>query len=160
MTVGCSDLLGDHCSARTSRRPSSTCDMTLPESDFTFEVSNERSSVMSCDTLTTEAFGNPPSDLLKRTLPGAAAKPKLEVTTATMTVAMRLSLNGFDWTTRTGRRKPGPEPVGPGNDAHHNSPRFICDCPDLRARYGLFHGRVLYGINRVQSLRHGLRAML
>src|SRR5699024_6979893 len=132
--------LGDHCSARTSRRPSSTCDMTLPERDFTLDGSNERSSVMSCDTLTTEAFGIPPSDLLKRTLPGAAAKHKLEVTTATMTVAMRLSLNGFDWTTRTGRRKPGPEPVGAGNDAHHNSPRFICDRPELRARHGLFHG--------------------
>lgn len=107
----------------------------------------------------TAAFDNPPSDLLKRTFPGAAAKPRLEVTTATMTVAMRLSLNGFDWTTRTGRRNPGPEPVGIGKDAHHNSPRFISDCLDLRMRHDVFQGRVLYGINRVQPLRNGLGAV-
>jgi hypothetical protein len=48
----------------------------------------------------------------------------LDVTASTTTVLMRLWLNGLDCTMSTGRREPGPEPVGSGNEAHHTSPRF------------------------------------
>ena len=133
--------------------------MTLPESDLTMEVSNERSKVMSCDTLTTEAFGNPVSDLAKRMFPGAAANAKFDVTTATMTVAIRLSLNAFDWTTNTGRRKPGPEPVGAGREAHHNSPRFICHRLELCMCHGLLHTGALSGIDGVQAISDSLGAV-
>ena len=34
--------------------------------------------------------------------------------------------------TRTGRRKPGPEPVGSGMLAHHISPRFMIQGSQLR----------------------------
>lgn len=134
--------------------------MTLSESDLTLEVSSERSKVMSCDTLTTEAFSNPASDLVKRTFPGAAANAKFDVTTATMTVAMRLSLNAFDWITSTGRRKPGPEPVGAGREAHHNSPRFICNRSELRVCDGLLHARTLCGIDSIQLISDSLGAVL
>jgi hypothetical protein len=49
------------------------------------------------------------------------------VMTATTTVEIRLALNGLDWTTNTGRLRPGPEPVGTGNEAHQISPRFMFD---------------------------------
>lgn len=88
--------------------------------------------VTTCDTLTIDALGSPASDRARRTLPGASASARFDVTTATMTVLMRLWLNGLDWTTSTGRRKPGPEPVGSGNDAHHTSPRFMAQCRVLR----------------------------
>lgn len=159
MTVGRSDLFSDHRSASTSRRPSSTCDMTLPGRALTLDVSSERSKVMSCETLITEAFGSPASDFAKRTLPGAAAKARLDVTTATMTVAMRLSLKGFDCTTTTGRRKPGPDPVAAGREAHHNSPRFIFNHAELCLRHGLFQVRTLHGIDRVQLIGNSLGAV-
>lgn len=63
----------------------------------------------SCETFTTEGFANPESALPTRTLPEALASARLDVTTATIAVAIRLRLNGFAWTMRTGRRKPGPD---------------------------------------------------
>ena len=51
--------------------------------------------------------------------------------TATTAVEMRLSLNGSDWMTSTGRRNPGPEPVGGGNVAHQTSPRFTAQALEL-----------------------------
>lgn len=48
------------------------------------------------ETLTTEGFDKPESDFAMRTLPGAFANARLDVKTATITVAIRLSLNGFD----------------------------------------------------------------
>src|SRR6266852_3628772 len=62
---------------------------------------------------------------------------------------MRLALNSLACTTSTGRRAPGPEPVGSGSEAHHTSPRYtttphaaakapgVASAPD---RAGCFHG--------------------
>ncbi len=69
--------------------------MVLPVRALIFEVSSVRSKVRIYDTLTTDGLDKPESDLAKRTLPGASANARFDVTTATMTVAMRLSLKGF-----------------------------------------------------------------
>ncbi len=113
-------------------------------------TSSWRSSVMICETLTTDGFERPESDLPSRTFPGASASAKFEVTMATITVAMRLSLNGFDWTTTTGRLNPGPEPVGSGSEAHQSSPRFIAKVGRLRAGELSRHYRLLLGVDAVQ----------
>lgn len=52
--------------------------------------------VNTCDTLMTDGFDNPDSVLPTRIFPGASANAKLDVIVAMTTVAMRLSLNGFD----------------------------------------------------------------
>ncbi len=44
------------------------------------------------------------------------------------TVLMRLLLKLSDETISTGRRNPGPEPLGSGKDAHQISPRFTSSC--------------------------------
>ena len=65
-----------------------------------------------------------------RTLPGESANDRFDVMTAAITVAMRLWLNGSDWITSTGRRKPGPEPVGAGSDYLVESVQFM-NLPDV-----------------------------
>ena len=79
----------------------------------------------------------PDSDFPTRTFPGASARSRFDVTTATI-IAMRLSLNGFD---RTSHLNPGSDPDGAGKEAHQISPRLMTQ--------GLF----LRGGNRVLETR-------
>jgi hypothetical protein len=83
------------------------------------------SSVRSCDTFATESFGSPVVRAESRTFPGAKAHFRLLVRRTHTTVAMRLWFSASLWTTTTGLRKPGPEPVGLGRSAHQISPRDI-----------------------------------
>ena len=115
----------------TNRRPWSIRAMVAAGSGRTLSVSSVLSMVKICETLTTEGLDNPDSALAVRTLPGASASAKLDVITATMAVEMRLSLKGSDWITRTGLRKPGPEPDGGGKVAHQISPRFTAQPLEL-----------------------------
>jgi hypothetical protein len=80
---------------------------------------------MICDTFTTESRERRVSLREQSTLPGAEASARFDVITATTTVWMRLALKSSACTTRTGRRYPGPEPVGLGREAHQISPRRI-----------------------------------
>src|SRR3990170_3123832 len=80
--------------------------------------------VMICETLATESLGRPVLFLGRITFPGASARRRLLVMTTTTVVAIWLALKASFWTTRTGRRKPGPEPPGSARDAHQISPRF------------------------------------
>ncbi len=113
-------------------------------------VSMLRSMVIICETLITEGFESPDSDLAIRTFPGASASDRFEVTTATITVAMRLSLNGFDWMISTGRRSPGPEPTGTGKEAHQSSPRFMTKNQSLRLGKRFVKTRGCVGVDRVK----------
>ena len=88
----------------------------------TSSVSNERSSVMSCDVFTTESFGRPVALAESITFPGASAQRRLLVSGTQTTVLMRLRLRASPWTTNTGRRKPGPEPIGSGRLAQYTWP--------------------------------------
>lgn len=112
-------------SPRTVRRPWSISIIFLSDSRRTCSVRSVRSRVRTWLTLTTEVFPRPDSLFAISTLPGAAESRRLDVMAATTTVAIRLELKGLDWTTRTGRRRPGPDPVGSGSEAHQISPRFI-----------------------------------
>jgi hypothetical protein len=109
-----------------------------------------RSIVIVCETLITDDFVSPDSDLPTRTFPGASASARLDVTTVTTTVAMRLSLKGFDWTISTGRRNLGPDPVGVGKDAHQISPRFMTQCLSLRLRKRFIEARRDRGVDGVK----------
>ena len=68
--------------------------------------------------------------------PGACAKRRLEVIVAASTVLMWLALNSLDETITTGRRKPGSEPLGAGNDAHQISPFFTTSGRYLACCFG------------------------
>jgi hypothetical protein len=70
----------------------------------------------------TESFGNPVARARKLTLPGAFASRRLLVRGIATTVAMRLRLKALPCTIRTGRRRPGPEPIGSGRSAQKTSP--------------------------------------
>jgi hypothetical protein len=100
---------------RTSRRaPAVTCPTRF--------VSRPLSIVMTWDTFATESFGNLVMRWLRRRLPEASARRRLLVSGTTTTVLMRLRLNAFPCTMRTGLRQPGPEPTGPGRSARKTSP--------------------------------------
>lgn len=88
-------------------------------------VSSSRSTVMSCETFATESLGNPVSRARRIRFPGAEARRRLLVRGTTTTVAIRLRLKALPWTTRTGRRNPGAEPVGSGRSAQTTSPCAI-----------------------------------
>ncbi len=107
----------------TSRKPSSisaSCGCaTLPIRS----VRKDLSTVSTCETLTTEGLLRRVPRVGIRTLPGASARRKFEVTTAATTVLMRLALKLSDEMMSSGRRNPGPDPAGSGSDAHHSSPR-------------------------------------
>lgn len=75
-----------------------------------------------CDTLATESFGKPVRRAERRRFPGAKAHLRLLVSGTQTIVAMRLRLIASHWTTTTGLRKPGPEPLGAGRSAHQTSP--------------------------------------
>ena len=74
----------------------------------TRDVRSRLSTVISCETFTTESRASPTALRPRRTFPGAAARRRLEVTTAQIVVPIALSLKSLDCTTRTGRRKPAP----------------------------------------------------
>ncbi|MGL4232422.1 MAG: hypothetical protein ACRCWJ_13745, partial [Casimicrobium sp.] len=79
----------------TSLSPVSISTRSFAGRALTRWVSSSRAIVISYDTLTTDGLGKPDSDLPKRTLHGAFSRNKFDVMTATMTVAIRLSLNAF-----------------------------------------------------------------
>lgn len=86
---------------------------------------NDLSTVMICETFTTDGFESPEPLVGMRTFPGASASRRFDVTTAAITVLMRLVLKLSAETINSGRRKPGPDPDGLVNDAHQSSPRRI-----------------------------------
>lgn len=91
----------------------------------TSSVSNARSRVMSCEAFATESLGNPVALAGSITLPGASAQRRLLVNGTQTTVLRRLRLRASPWTTKTGLRKPGPEPVGSGRFAQYTWPWAI-----------------------------------
>ena len=105
----------------------------------TSSVSNSRSRVMIWDAFATKALGSPVARAGSRTLPGASTKRRLLVKGMQTTVLMRLRLSASPWTTNTGLRKPGPEPVGSGRSAQYTWPWAItiqrlqaCVAPPLK----------------------------
>jgi len=85
-------------------------------------VSNSRSRLMICEKLATESFESPVARARRSTLPGASTQARLLVKGTQTAVLMRLRFSASPWTTNTGRRNPGPEPVGSGRSAQ-------CTCP-------------------------------
>lgn len=142
-------LVGRH-SPKTKSKPKLTRSITRPGNARTWSVSSPRSSVSICDTLTTDGLGSPESLLLNRTFPGASANARLEEMTNTTTVEIRLKLKGFDCTTRTGRRRPGPEPTGSSSDAHQTSPRFMSQRSHLRTHQRGVNSRIFPAIDLVE----------
>jgi len=92
------------------------------ESLPTSSVSNSRSRVMICEALATESLGRPVPRAKRSTLPGASAQRRLLVRGTHTTLLIRLRFSASPWTTRTGLRKPGPEPVGSGRFAQYTWP--------------------------------------
>jgi hypothetical protein len=88
----------------------------------TSSVSSSRSRVMIWEALATESLGRPVARAGRSTLPGASAQPRLLVKGTQTTVLMRLRLRASPWTTRTGLRNPGPDPVGSGRFAQYTWP--------------------------------------
>ena len=84
-----------------------------------------RSTEMSWVTFATDGRGSPVSRPDRATLPGVDDHLRLLVRGTQTTVRSALRLNASDWTTTTGRRKPGPEPDGSGRSAHQTSPWAI-----------------------------------
>jgi len=95
------------------------------ESLPTSSVSSSRSSVMICEVFATESLDKPVVLAGKSTLPGACAHTRLLVNGTHTTVRIRLRLSGSPWTTTTGLRNPGPEPVGSGRSAQYTWPWAI-----------------------------------
>ena len=58
-------------------------------------------------------------------VPGASAQRRLLVRGTQTTVANRLRFRASPWTTITGRRNPGPDPVGSGSSTQQTSPWAI-----------------------------------
>jgi hypothetical protein len=85
-------------------------------------VSNSRSRVMIWEALATESLGRPVARAGRSTLPGASAQLRLLVKGTHTTLLIRLRFSASPCTTRTGRRKPGPEPVGSGRFAQYTWP--------------------------------------
>lgn len=88
----------------------------------TSPVSSSRSRVMIWEAFATESLGRPVARPGRRTLPGASAQRRLLVNGTQTTVLTRLRFKASPWTTTTGLRKPGPEPVGSGRLAQYTWP--------------------------------------
>jgi hypothetical protein len=88
-------------------------------------VSNSRSRLMICETFATESLGSPVVRAGRSTLPGASAQARTLVKGTQTTVLMRLRFSASPWTTNTGLRKSGPEPVGSGRSAQYTCPWAI-----------------------------------
>ena len=80
------------------------------------------------ETFATDGTDRPVPLSGRLTFPGASARRRFEVMTAAITVLMRLSLKLFAEIISTGRRYPGADPAGSGNEAHQISPRRITTC--------------------------------
>src|SRR5215471_5348007 len=104
---------------------------TLPTSS----VMRSRSRVTICEALATESLGKPAAFDGSCTLPGACAQTRLLVNGTQTTVRIRLRFSASPWTTITGLRNPGPEPVGSGKSAQYTCPWEITIRP-LRAYVG------------------------
>ena len=74
----------------TRRIPASTSFNMVASMLPIFSVKKDLSTVINCETLTTDFFGNPDSFFDKRILPGASASRRLEVITTAITVFIRL----------------------------------------------------------------------
>src|SRR5262249_40249313 len=98
-------------------RPSGTPFTACPRSSLL--------SVTRAVTLTTESRGRPVSAAGRKTLPGMVAIAVLDVMTATMTVASRLSLYEADWTTGRHRRPQDRLLAGPGGHLGRATPRIV-----------------------------------
>ena len=107
---------------RTTLMPDNTSSVFERESLPTRSVSNDLSSAITCETFATESFGRPVRRDWRTTFPGASAHFRLLVSGTHRTVAILLRLKESPCTTITGRRNPGPEPVGSGRSAHQISP--------------------------------------
>lgn len=88
----------------------------------TSSVSNSRSRVMIWEAFATESLGSPVARAGSSTFPGASAQRRLLVSGTQTTVLARLRFKASPWTTTTGLRKPGPEPVGSGRLAQYTWP--------------------------------------
>ena len=91
----------------------------------TSSVSSSRSRVTIWEVFATEPLERPVVRAGSMTLPGASAQPRLLVKGTQTTVRTRLRLSESPWTTTTGLRKPGPEPVGSGRLAQYTWPWAI-----------------------------------
>jgi len=109
-------------------RPSTTSIPASTNSSFprailpTRSLSSSRSKATIRETLATESFGNPVTSDDNETFPGASAQRRLLVSGTQTTVEIRLRFSDSPCTTTTGRRNPGPDPVGAGKSAHQTSP--------------------------------------
>jgi hypothetical protein len=88
----------------------------------TSSVMRSRSRATICDVLATESLGSPVAFAVSSTLPGASAQTRLLVNGTQTTVRIRLRFSASAWTTITGLRNPGPEPVGSGRSAQYTWP--------------------------------------
>ena len=91
----------------------------------TTSVSNSRSRVMIWEAFATESLARPVPRAGRSTLPGASAQRRLLVKGMQTTVLIRLRFSASPWTTNTGRRKPGADPVGSGRFAQYTCPWAI-----------------------------------
>jgi hypothetical protein len=149
--------------------------MSMPErisSNWRFDsfpavsVSNSRSRLMICETLATESLGSPVARADRSTLPGASAHARLLVKGMQTTVPIRLRFSASPWTTRTGLRKPGPEPVGSGRSAQYTCPcattiqwleAYVWLPRRWRAQTGCLSPRTLDSSLRSPPQAHGAR---
>ena len=115
---------------RTMSRPASSNLIFAGEIRPTRSSRSARSRATTCDTFATESFGKPVIPMANSTFPGASSHRRLLVSGTQTTVASRLRFKASPWTTTTGRRNPGPEPVGSGNSAQHTSPWAITNRRD------------------------------
>ena len=88
----------------------------------TSSVSESRSRDMIWETFATESLGRPVARAASSTLPGASAQRRLLVKGTHTTLLIRLRFSSSPCTTRTGLRKPGPEPVGSVRSAQYTWP--------------------------------------
>ena len=88
----------------------------------TSSVMRSRSRATICEALATESLGKPVAFAVSSTLPGASAQTRLLVNGTQTTLRIRLRFSASPWTTITGLRNPGPEPVGSGKSAQYTWP--------------------------------------
>ena len=91
----------------------------------TSSVMRSRSRVTICEAFATESRGKPVDLAERSTLPGASAQTRLLVNGTQTTVRIPLRFSVSPWTTTTGLRNPGPEPVGSGRSAQYTWPWTI-----------------------------------
>lgn len=107
-----------HYKDKIRRKPLSTCSNLLADKTPTKSSRTLSSSVNNCEILMTESLGKLLCRVVSKTFPSELASFRLVEIMATTTVFIWLRLNLSDWIIRTGRGKPGPEPVGSGRFAH------------------------------------------